>query len=210
MGPVDAWDRLESCPQKGKKKHIFKIVALLHKLKEKPGLKHRAGGFQNLSFFHSARCLLVPRTCPWLPGIHPACHLSFTLQNFLTHAHPPDESAAIRISLLMPCLSAPLRTCLCSAIHGLILAGIHVALSDPDRVQKQLSLKRDPSRTLPIISQQQIPTLPVLGPILSHCLCDSQTSGWKVRHSLGFYLWRKKYLDTSGGLNEAFTFHLLI
>lgn len=113
----------------------------------------------------------------WLPGIHPACHLPFTLQNFLSHAYPPDESVAIRISFLRPCLSAPLRTCLCSAIHGLILAGIHAALSDPDRVQKQLSLKRDPSRTLPITSQQQIPTLPVLRPILSHCLCDSKTSG---------------------------------
>lgn len=132
MGPVEAWDRLESLPQKGKKKHIFNIVALLYELKEKPGFKHRAGGFQNLSFFHSARCLLVPRTCPWLPGIHPACHLPFTLQNFLTHAHPPDESVVIRISLLMPCLSAPLRTCSCSAVHGLILAVIHVALSDPD------------------------------------------------------------------------------
>lgn len=125
---------LESCTQKGKEKIIFKIVALLHELEEKPRFKNRANGFQNLHFLHSARCFWVPRAAPRLRGVRPACPLPSLLQTFLTHPYSPDYSVGTRISLFIPQRPAHLRTYLYSPINGLILAGLLGALSDHDWV----------------------------------------------------------------------------
>lgn len=94
-------------------------------------------------------------------GVHPAIIFLWCSRPF-SHALIPLTRVWLlgHHSHVVP--SAHLIKYLCSSINGWTLAGILGTVSDHHWIQKELSLRREPPRTLHVPSQQQTPTLPAL------------------------------------------------